>query len=147
MLPPAAGASYARTAKEGREPLSRVPFFLVPHFCLSPLLYLSIRVHLFLPLLLRLLFHPLLACARYSLHSSSAPTFPTIFPPFYFYYFFIFSLVLFCFLLFFCFLFLEKVRDSYFLLYVFPPNPCVANEGASSGWLFYLFIYFSLSRI
>lgn len=36
MLPPAAGASYARTAKEGREPLSRVPFFLVPHFCLSP---------------------------------------------------------------------------------------------------------------
>lgn len=145
MLPPAAGASYARTAKEGREPLSRVPFFLVPHFCLSPP-PLPIHPCTFIPTSSLTAALSSLACLRallapFLLRSHVPHHFSTFLFLLFFYFFFGFVLLSFV------FLFSEKVRDSYFLLYVFPPNPCVANDGASSGWLFYLFIYFSLSRI
>lgn len=102
--PPGAGASYARTAKEGREPLSRVPFFLVPHFCLSPLpssTYPSVYIYSYL-----FSYDSFIPCSR-ALLTRHASFVPTVFPPFYFFFYF------------FLFLFFEKVRDSYFLFYVF----------------------------
>lgn len=122
---PSPAASYARTAKEGREPLSRVPFFLLPLlFSLS--LYLSIRVYLFLPSSLTwLLFHP---SPRYFRFVRSIP------PPFFH---------LFIFFYYYFFFFLEKVRDSYFLtLRIFSPPPC-ARVWRTTARIVVVILFFS----